>query len=105
MTNQQLPTKHHWWTPPKNRTAYVMHVDGRKIYSALQIPSTFVICDLCNRPIAIRPVSLLYGDYAACPTCVQSQMGISVKDAAQKDGIDLTTLSEDVVVAIKEGIR
>jgi len=105
MTNQQQPTKQQWWTPPKNRAAYVMHVDGYEVRSDFQIPDTFVLCDLCNSMILIRPVPLLYGDYAACPTCFQSQMGLSVEDVAQKDGINLTSPSEDVVATAEEGIR
>jgi len=105
MTNQQQPTEHQWWTPPKNRTAFVMHMDGHDVHSDIQIPETFVLCDLCNNMILIRPVPLLYDDYAGCPVCFQTHTGISVEDAAQNDGIDLTTLSEDVVAAVEEGMR
>ncbi len=84
-------TKWTWWTPPPNRPAYILHTegDGKAVVEGLSIPADFVVCDICNRTITIRPVPLLFVSYAACPACFQRETGISVEDAAKNDGIEL----------------
>jgi len=49
-----------------------------------------VVCDLCMSPIPFRPVPTLAGATALCPSCFQGMFGLSVEEAAQRDGITLT---------------
>ncbi len=93
MTSQ---TKTQWWTPPPHRPAYVLHTEnnGHSALEGLSIPADFVICDICNQMITIRPVPLLFEDYAACPACFQRDTGMSVEDAAKNDGIELKEVEE-----------
>jgi hypothetical protein len=92
MTTQQTETQWTWWTPPVNRPAYILHTDGGKIEEGISIPDDFVICDICNATISLRPVPLLYTSYATCPVCFQRDTSISVEEAAILDGIELTEI-------------
>ena len=81
-----------WWAPPPTRKAYVLlSPQGGEI--GIDIPANFVLCDICNKTIAIRPVPLLYENYAACPACFERDTAISVEEAAKADGVTLATLS------------
>ncbi len=77
-----------WWTPTK-RTVAVLNERGETVYSAT-LPADDVICDLCNRAVAFQPVPLLWDGCAACADCFQKHIGISLEDAARREGITLS---------------
>jgi hypothetical protein len=72
---------------PADRVASVYPLDGGA-GEHLVIPADVVFCDICGVAIAIRPVPVT-GSYALCPTCFQRAYGMTVEEAARKDGIDL----------------
>ena len=95
MSLTKLPTTtqepYTWWTPPTERTAYVLHTGRESVSSTLQIPAHFVLCDLCNESVTLRPVPIIYANYATCPTFFRNATGISIKDAAILGGITLVS--------------
>lgn len=76
-----------WWTPD-DRLFMVYGEDGHIAY-AETIPAEVAICDLCNGDILVRPVPVVWGDYALCPDCFAETTGITLEEAARRDGVQL----------------
>jgi len=79
-----------WWTPDNrdNRCLTVLNDKGEVVHSAI-VPAEVVVCDLCNATIETRPVPVFWDGYAACERCFREISGLSLEEAAQRDGIVL----------------
>jgi hypothetical protein len=76
-----------WWTPTERMVA-VLNERGEAEYSAT-LSADDVVCDLCNRSITFQPVPLLWESYAVCADCFEGTCGLSLEEAARRDGIAL----------------
>jgi len=64
---------------------------GKAVYSTV-IPADVVVCDLCNAGIPTRPVPVLWDGYAVCAKCFARFSGLTLEEAARRDGIRLEAL-------------
>jgi hypothetical protein len=87
----ELPKTWSWWTPTE-RTMAVLNERGEAEYSAT-LSADDVVCDLCNHSITFQPVPLLWESYAVCADCFKGTCGLSLEEAARRDGIALKEAS------------
>lgn len=82
------PPKIWTWQTPGERGVAVYDNSGKAVYSAV-IPADVVVCDLCNAGIGTRPVPVLWDGYVVCAKCFASFSGLTLEEAARRDGIRL----------------
>ena len=76
-----------WWMPT-DRTVTIVSPLGKT--ERMAIPADAVFCDICGDVIPFSPVPVCDGD-ALCAQCFERMYGITVGEAARRDGIEITS--------------
>lgn len=87
-----LPRAWVWWTPPHLRRSFRIvweGVEGPEMIEGPILTDSQVYCDFCGDWIPVRPVPVLLGSYALCPSCFRDCTSLTLHQAAEMDGIRL----------------
>lgn len=77
-----------WWQP-NARPSYLLYTEENGIEEGPMLGADDVICDTCNADVLYTPVAVSSG-YALCPECFEKEYGMTVQEAAKRDGVTLT---------------
>lgn len=88
-----MPDTYTFWTPTE-RPAFVAFWGDGEIEEGPTLGADEVICDSCNGDIRFTPVPLADG-YALCDDCFKERFGLTVEEAAAKEGIVITRKEEE----------
>jgi len=63
------------WNPPEERPSYKIYDwDGNLLEVGDTLSADEVICDLCNADVVVRPVPVVWENYAVCLECLDRIM-------------------------------
>ncbi len=76
---------HEWWNPADRVVSVLSPLGGDE---HMLLPADAVFCDVCGAGIPFAPVPVVSG-YALCDVCFTRKYGITVDEAARREGIEL----------------
>jgi len=88
-----MPDTYTFWTPTE-RSAFVAFWDDGTVDEGPMLGADEVICDACDCDICFTPVPLADG-YALCDDCFKERFGLTVEEAAAKEGVVITRKEEE----------
>jgi len=86
-----LPRAWTWWTPPPLRRSFMAYAgeSGPVVAVGPLLTDSQVWCDLCGDWIPVRPVPVLLGSYALCPSCFRECTSLTLAEASEMDRVTL----------------